>query len=68
MASTSDPSDEAKESCKRHIARTLDLFQQVAELDGLKDRSAMLALLELEKRARQYGLSSGEIHLSLSAS
>lgn len=29
------------------------------EKDGLKDRSGLLALLELEKRSRVYGLSSG---------
>ncbi|KAH8106992.1 actin cytoskeleton organization protein [Cristinia sonorae] len=59
VTSTSEPTEEARESCKKYIAQTHDMLQQLADLDGLKDRSAMLALLELEKRARQHGFSSG---------
>ncbi|THH26464.1 hypothetical protein EUX98_g7719 [Antrodiella citrinella] len=58
VASTSEPTEEARESCKQHIMQTHNLFQQIADSDGLKDRSGMLALLELEHRARQHGFSS----------
>ncbi|KDR81676.1 hypothetical protein GALMADRAFT_58678 [Galerina marginata CBS 339.88] len=39
------------------ISRAQELFSKIAEADGLKDRSASLALLELEKRARAHGSS-----------
>jgi N-terminal acetyltransferase B complex non-catalytic subunit len=45
--------------CSENIVRTRDLFTRLAEEDGKKDRSALLALLELEKRARIHGLSTG---------
>jgi N-terminal acetyltransferase B complex non-catalytic subunit len=43
--------------CSRHIQRSRELFTRIAEEDGQKDRSGLLALLELEKRARARGLS-----------
>lgn len=55
-----EPSAEAQDSCKQYAAETQDMLQQIADLDGLKDRSAMLALLELEKRSRTHGFSTGE--------
>ena len=36
-----------------------ELFTNVANEDGARDRSGLLALLELEKRARHCGVSSG---------
>lgn len=39
-------------------------MERVAEKDGSLDRSGVLALLELEKRARMYDLSSGTLELS----
>ncbi|KAH9951453.1 actin cytoskeleton organization protein [Amylocystis lapponica] len=48
----------AKASCAEQIAETRKFLVQIAEEDGERDRSAHLALLELEKRARQHGLSS----------
>jgi N-terminal acetyltransferase B complex non-catalytic subunit len=51
--------DEQKLECSRRINEAQKIFQQVAEADDAKDRSGLLALLELEKRARTHGLSSG---------
>jgi hypothetical protein len=53
------PPEDVKAECSKHIATTQDLFTRLAEEDGQKDRSALLALLELENRARSHGLSNG---------
>ncbi|KAG6810186.1 hypothetical protein H0H92_012950 [Tricholoma furcatifolium] len=45
------------EDCLQHVAKTQELFTRIAEEDGPKDRSAALALLELEKRAHAHGIS-----------
>lgn len=57
--------DEAqKAACVEAVAKARELFSQVAEEDGGKDRAGLLALLELEKRARAHGVSSsGSRHL-----
>lgn len=52
-------SDDAKAAAKESIAKAAELFTNVAEEDMRKDRSGLLALLELEQRARSHGLSSG---------
>jgi N-terminal acetyltransferase B complex non-catalytic subunit len=54
----SNPSDEEKSNCLNAVAKAQELFTKVAEEDGNRDRSGQLALLELEKRARDYGVSS----------
>ncbi|KAF8636586.1 hypothetical protein AX17_003397 [Amanita inopinata Kibby_2008] len=41
-----------------HVKQTEILLKNVAEEDGTRDRSGLLALLELEKRARSYGVSN----------
>ncbi|KAF8910991.1 actin cytoskeleton organization protein [Gymnopilus junonius] len=46
-----------------NINRVQELFTKVAEEDASKDRSAALALLELEKRARTHGLSQDRSRL-----
>lgn len=46
-------------ACSESISKTRELLERLAEQDGSKDRSALLALLELEKRARLYNLSTG---------
>ncbi|KAF8212156.1 actin cytoskeleton organization protein [Mycena galopus ATCC 62051] len=48
----------AKTKCSSDAAKTQELFTQLASQDGHKDRSALLALLELEKRARFHGISN----------
>ncbi|KAI0082628.1 actin cytoskeleton organization protein [Panus rudis PR-1116 ss-1] len=58
ISSTSEPSEEAIATVKEQIVKSRELFTQVGKEDGLKDRSGPLALLELAKRARVYGLSS----------
>ncbi|PFH54291.1 hypothetical protein AMATHDRAFT_38233 [Amanita thiersii Skay4041] len=58
FASDSDPNDDEKIRCSEHVKRTEQLFSQVAEEDGTRDRSGLLALLELEKRARNCGVST----------
>jgi N-terminal acetyltransferase B complex non-catalytic subunit len=46
------------------IADTMNLFQEVATNDGAKDRSGLLALLELEKRCRAHSASDGQSYLN----
>jgi N-terminal acetyltransferase B complex non-catalytic subunit len=59
FAPGSNPSDEEKSNCSNAMKKAEELFIKVSEEDGNKDRSGLLALLELEKRARDYGVSSG---------
>jgi N-terminal acetyltransferase B complex non-catalytic subunit len=49
---------DAKE-CIEQIAKNRTFFLQLIEQGGSKDRSALLALLELEKRATVHGFSTG---------
>ncbi|GBE82163.1 hypothetical protein SCP_0405430 [Sparassis crispa] len=49
--------DTTRAACAEEISKTRKFFTQVAEQDGLHDRSGPLALLELERRARMHGLS-----------
>ena len=51
--------DEERMSIQENIAKTAALFANIAEEDMRKDRSGLLGLLELEKRARAHGLASG---------
>ncbi len=44
-----------------NIERTKEVFQDLAEKDGRKDRAPLLGLLELEKRARGYKLGVSEL-------
>jgi N-terminal acetyltransferase B complex non-catalytic subunit len=41
------------------VEKARELFEKVASEDGDKDRSGLLALLELERREREVGASSG---------
>ncbi|KZP19497.1 hypothetical protein FIBSPDRAFT_920120 [Athelia psychrophila] len=50
----------AKSQCSEAIATTREFMEKIAEKDKTGDRSGVLALLELEKRARANGLSSDE--------
>lgn len=45
--------------CSENLEKIRELFVRIAEQDGRNDRSAPLALLELEKRARSSRLSKG---------
>ncbi|KAJ7111542.1 actin cytoskeleton organization protein [Mycena crocata] len=59
LKSTDDvqaPDEAANTHCSSEVAKTQELFTELAEQDGHKDRSALLALLELEKRARSHGI------------
>ena len=51
--------DAAKASAKEAIIKTQEFLAQVADRDGVRDRSGPLALLELEQRARKHGVSTG---------
>ncbi|KAJ7063373.1 actin cytoskeleton organization protein [Mycena amicta] len=55
--SSQELDDAEKSDRSGRVAKTQELFTKLAEDDGSKDRSAALGLLELEKRARLYGLS-----------
>ncbi|KAJ6502477.1 actin cytoskeleton organization protein [Mycena sanguinolenta] len=50
--------ESAKAKCSSHVTKTEELFTKLALEDGRKDRSALLALLELEKRARSHQISN----------
>ncbi|KAF8350644.1 actin cytoskeleton organization protein [Amanita rubescens] len=54
----SNPSNEERTKCTNAVKKAEELFTNVANEDGARDRSGLLALLELEKRARHYGVSS----------
>ncbi|KAJ7172404.1 actin cytoskeleton organization protein [Mycena filopes] len=58
VVSATEPDETAKTDCSSQIHRTQELFAKLAEQDGHKDRSGLLALLELEKRARFHALSN----------
>ncbi|CCM04607.1 uncharacterized protein FIBRA_06789 [Fibroporia radiculosa] len=61
-----DP-DTSRTALEEKVSLARDFFVQVAEDDGRKDRSGLLALLELEKRARAHGVSKdpGELFMLL---
>jgi hypothetical protein len=63
----SDINEERKSECSQNIEKTRVFLAEIAELDGSKNRSAPLAILELEKKALSYGISSGVINLALGA-
>jgi hypothetical protein len=48
------------------LIKSQQFFAQIAEKDGVRDRSAPLALLELEKRALSHSLSSGTFNDQIS--
>ena len=54
-----EASAEKAEEYKSDVAKSQQFFAQIADKDGLRDRSAPLALLELEKRALSHSLSTG---------
>ncbi|KAK7020551.1 N-alpha-acetyltransferase 25, NatB auxiliary subunit [Favolaschia claudopus] len=59
LTTSSGTDDEsAKAKCSSHLAKTQELFAKIAAQDRRKDRSGLLALLELEKRARTHGVSN----------
>ena len=53
------PPEHVKAECSKRIADAQDLFARLAKEDGQKDRSALLALIELEHRARSHSMSTG---------
>ncbi|KAF8238594.1 actin cytoskeleton organization protein [Tricholoma matsutake] len=53
-----DNVEHVKAEYSKRIADTQNLLTTLAEEDGQKDRSALLALLELENRARSHRLSN----------
>lgn len=63
----SEPSEIARTSCLENISKTQELFVQLSERDGCDDRSALLALLELERRARLHSLSTGSFIVIISS-
>ena len=63
LTSSSDPaSDEVKASVSEQVAKARQVFTDAATEDGPKDRSGLLALLELEKRTKRHGLTSGTVY------
>ncbi|KAK2466858.1 hypothetical protein APHAL10511_001116 [Amanita phalloides] len=63
FASTSDPNEEGRNNCAKAVKKVEELFSKVADEDGTRDRSGLLGLLELEKQAIHYGMSSGSSRL-----
>jgi N-terminal acetyltransferase B complex non-catalytic subunit len=58
---TSSSSETKRAVCAELVTSTRDFLTQIAQQDGKKDRSGRLALLELEKRARSYSMSTGTL-------
>jgi N-terminal acetyltransferase B complex non-catalytic subunit len=58
---TSSPGETERAACLPLITSAREFFTNIAQQDGKKDRSGFLALLELEKRARSYSLSTGTL-------
>lgn len=56
---------ETSEEYKSNLAKSQQFFAQIADKDGLRDRSAPLALLELEKRALSHGLLTGPFNRAM---
>ena len=56
---TTPSADAVNSETKDKISRTREFFSEVEKEDGLKDRSATLAILELEKRVSTHGLVTG---------
>ncbi|KAG6898362.1 hypothetical protein C0992_009037 [Termitomyces sp. T32_za158] len=56
--SSSDGSSDSRVESSEHVKETKEFLNRIAEEDGAKDRSAALALLELEKRAHDHGISN----------
>ncbi|KAK0463946.1 actin cytoskeleton organization protein [Desarmillaria tabescens] len=50
--------DSDKNVAVAECSRVKDIFTCIMEQDGKRDRSGLLALLELEKRCRKFGLST----------
>jgi hypothetical protein len=63
----SDISEERKSECLENIEKTRVFLNEIAELDGSRNRSAPLACLELAKKALSHGISSGMMKLALGA-
>ncbi|KAH7922099.1 hypothetical protein BV22DRAFT_1037860 [Leucogyrophana mollusca] len=59
----SEPSDEAKAECSENLTKTRAFLNNIAETYGVKDRSGLLALLELEKRAYAHKLSPDQTEI-----
>ena len=60
LTTTSETTAEAQKGCKESVSEARRVFSEIAAKDGLRDRSGPLALLELEKRSIDHGLSIGE--------
>jgi len=66
VLSGEDDFEARKKECIERIVKARDFFSHLVELDGAKERSGLLALLELEKRSKYHGLSTGRKIVSLS--
>lgn len=67
MQGGSDISEENKLESSQNVEKTRVFLNEIAELDGTKNRASPLALLELEKKALSHGISSGMMNLALGA-
>ena len=59
VTSPKEVDDAVKAACREQINKTQEFLAQVADRDGVRDRSGPLALLELELRSRKNDLSTG---------
>lgn len=53
--------EEKLDLCTKNVSKTRNFLMEIAEQDGTRDRSAILALLELEKRAIACGVCTGAV-------
>ncbi|KAL9715211.1 mitochondrial distribution and morphology [Leucoagaricus gongylophorus] len=54
---TNEPSEDVLKMIREDVAETREFFMKIAEKDRFKDRSGLLAQLELEKRSRAHGIT-----------
>lgn len=56
-------SEEALDTVRKNVQETREFFSKIEDRDGLKDRSSLLAQIELEKRSRAYGVTDDQARL-----
>ncbi|KAN0077095.1 N-acetyltransferase B complex (NatB) non catalytic subunit domain containing protein [Tylopilus felleus] len=57
--------EESKNECLENVSKARAFLAEIAEKDGAKNRTAPLALLELEHRAHKFGLSDDSVVVDL---
>lgn len=59
---SSSPEGSSSSEISDRVSKSQKFFERIAEKDGRRDRSGLLALLELERRVRLDELATGRNH------